>query len=126
MDSSSTSWKLSPRWSKPSTLRKELEGVHPRVFMTQQQIDALKVKAKSHGDLWQTAVGRVRALNVEPPARLGTEFQTATGARRSLAARTAAALRRGRRPLPSASMPPIWLKIMECITPKPATNAPAT
>ncbi len=25
--------------SKPSTLRKELEGVHPRVFMTQPEID---------------------------------------------------------------------------------------
>lgn len=54
--------------SKPSSLRKELEGVHPRVYMTQAEIDALKQKAKAHPELWQTALSRVRALTVEPPA----------------------------------------------------------
>jgi hypothetical protein len=54
--------------SKPSSLRKELEGVHPRVFMTGKEIDALKEKAKAHPELWQTALSRVRALTVEPPA----------------------------------------------------------
>lgn len=53
--------------TKPSSLRKELEGVHPRVFMTQKEIDALKEKAKSQKELWQTALSRVRALMVEPP-----------------------------------------------------------
>lgn len=52
--------------SKPSSLRKELVGVHPRVFMTQADIDALKEKAKTHNELWQTAVSRVRALTTEP------------------------------------------------------------
>lgn len=52
---------------KPSSLRKELQGVHPRVFMTQGDIDALKAKAKSQPELWATAISRVRALNVEPP-----------------------------------------------------------
>ena len=51
---------------KPSSLKKELEGVHPRVFVTQSEIDALKLKAKSQPELWQTAISRVRALMVEP------------------------------------------------------------
>jgi hypothetical protein len=54
--------------SKPSSLRSELAGVHPRVFMTQAEIDRLKTKASSHKELWQTALSRVRALTVEPPA----------------------------------------------------------
>jgi hypothetical protein len=53
--------------SKPSSLRSELVGVHPRVYMTQDQIDKLKKKAVSQKDLWQTAVSRVRAMAVEPP-----------------------------------------------------------
>lgn len=53
--------------NKPSSLKKALEGVHPRVFVTQSEIDALKAKAKSQKELWQTAISRVRALNVEPP-----------------------------------------------------------
>lgn len=52
--------------SKPSSLRKELQGVHPRVYMTQSDIDQLKEKAKSHPELWQTALSRVRALTAEP------------------------------------------------------------
>lgn len=54
--------------TKPSSLKKELEGVHPRVFMTQKEIDALKEKAKTQPELWQTALSRVRAMTVEPPA----------------------------------------------------------
>lgn len=52
--------------SKPSSLRPELVGVHPRVFVTQSEIDSLKQKARSEKDLWQTAISRVRALTVEP------------------------------------------------------------
>src|SRR5215203_5954768 len=52
--------------TKPSSLRKELVGVHPRVYMTQVEIDQLKEKAKTQRDLWQTALSRVRALTVEP------------------------------------------------------------
>jgi Heparinase II/III-like protein. len=54
--------------TKPSSLRKELVGVHPRVFLTQSEIDALKEKARTHPELWQTAAGRVRALTTEPAA----------------------------------------------------------
>ncbi len=53
--------------TKTSSLKKELEGVHPRVFLTQGELDALKVKMKAEPELWQTAISRVRALNVEPP-----------------------------------------------------------
>ena len=53
--------------TKTSSLKKELEGVHPRVFLTQGEIDALKAKMKAEPELWQTAIARVRALNVEPP-----------------------------------------------------------
>ncbi|MDQ3323281.1 MAG: DUF4962 domain-containing protein [Acidobacteriota bacterium] len=54
--------------TKPSQLKKELIGVHPRVFLTQSEIDALKNKAQTNKELWQTALSRVRALTVEPPA----------------------------------------------------------
>ena len=51
-----------------SSLKKELEGVHPRVFLTQAEIDRLKEKVKTDKDLWQNVISNVRALNVEPPA----------------------------------------------------------
>lgn len=52
--------------TKNSTLKKELENVHPRVFMTQSEIDALKVKTKTQPELWQNALNKVRALTNEP------------------------------------------------------------
>ncbi len=52
---------------KPSQLKKELVGIHPRVYLTQSEIDALKEKTKTQNELWQTALNRVRALTVEPP-----------------------------------------------------------
>jgi hypothetical protein len=54
--------------TKPSQLKKELIGVHPRVFVTQNDINALKKKATTNKELWQTAISRVRALSVAPPA----------------------------------------------------------
>ncbi len=54
--------------TKPSRLKKEFVGKHPRVFVTQSEIDALKRKATNNKELWQTAISRVRALNIEPPA----------------------------------------------------------
>ena len=53
--------------SKPASLLPELVGVHPRVFLTQAEIDRLKEKTKSQKDFWKTAVSSVRALSVEPP-----------------------------------------------------------
>lgn len=53
--------------TKNSSLKKELEGVHPRVFLTQAEIDKLKDKTKTQKELWQTAISSVRALTIEPP-----------------------------------------------------------
>ena len=52
--------------TRRSSLKAELEGVHPRVFLTQSEIDQLKDKTKTQNALWQTALSRVRALTVEP------------------------------------------------------------
>ena len=52
--------------SKPSTLRPQLVGIHPRVFLTQAEIDKLKEKTKTQKALWRTALSNVRALTVEP------------------------------------------------------------
>ncbi len=54
--------------TKNSSLKSELKGVHPRVYLTQSEIDAFKAKIKTQPELWQTAIARVRALTVEPPA----------------------------------------------------------
>lgn len=54
--------------TKNSALKPELKGVHPRVYLTQKEIDVLKEKAKSEPELWKNALARVRALTVEPPA----------------------------------------------------------
>ena len=48
-----------------TSLKKELVGVHPRVFLTQSEIDALKDKTKSQSELWQVAISTVRAMTVE-------------------------------------------------------------
>ena len=52
--------------SKTSSLKKDLENVHPRVFLTQSEIDGLREKIKAQKELWLTAISRVRALTVEP------------------------------------------------------------
>lgn len=51
----------------PSSLKKELVNVHPRVYFTQAEIDALKQKTKTQPDLWSTALQNVRALTSQPP-----------------------------------------------------------
>ncbi len=53
--------------SSVSSLKPELVGVHPRVFVTQAEIDALKTKALSQKELWQTAVNSVKVFGDEPP-----------------------------------------------------------
>lgn len=52
----------------PVNLRPDLKGVHPRVYLNQSQIDALKQKTLDQKELWEAALARVRALSVEPPA----------------------------------------------------------
>ncbi len=52
--------------TKQSSLKPELKGVHPRVYLTQKDLDELKAKTKTQPELWKTAVSRVRALTDEP------------------------------------------------------------
>lgn len=54
--------------SKRVSLKPELNQRHPRVFLTESEINDLKEKTKTQPQLWQTALERVRALTVAPPA----------------------------------------------------------
>ena len=51
-----------------STLRAELRGKHPRVYVTGEEIEALRTRARTtHKDIWLRALQDVRALKREPP-----------------------------------------------------------
>ena len=51
----------------PAALKKELAGVHPRVFVTQAEIEDLKWRARStHKALWQHSLAVGLALRTEP------------------------------------------------------------
>jgi hypothetical protein len=55
--------------TRKSTLRRELVGVHPRVYVTEQELVELRERARtSHRELWQRAISNVRALAADPPA----------------------------------------------------------
>ncbi|PYS71194.1 MAG: hypothetical protein DMF69_11140 [Acidobacteria bacterium] len=55
--------------SRKSSLKPELAGVHPRVYVTDEELDQLRVRARStHKDLWQRTLANVRALSTEPAA----------------------------------------------------------
>ena len=52
-----------------SSLRPELLGKHPRVYVTETEIVKLRERARTtHRDLWRRALRQVRALKTEPPA----------------------------------------------------------
>jgi hypothetical protein len=54
--------------TRKSTLRPELLGVHPRVYVTNIELDNLRQRARtSHRELWQRALKNVRALRADPP-----------------------------------------------------------
>jgi hypothetical protein len=54
--------------TRKSTLRPELLGVHPRVYLTDKELAELRERARtSHRELWQRAIGHVRALEAGPP-----------------------------------------------------------
>lgn len=51
-----------------SKLRPELRGQHPRVYVTEAELDTLRRRARTtHRELWQTALRNIRALSVAPP-----------------------------------------------------------
>lgn len=54
--------------TRKSTLKPELAGLHPRVYVTDKELAELRKRARTtHRHLWQQALGRVRALRTEPP-----------------------------------------------------------
>jgi hypothetical protein len=54
--------------SRKSALKPELAGVHPRVYVTDAELNELRERARTtHKEIWQQALRRVRALNAEPP-----------------------------------------------------------
>jgi hypothetical protein len=54
---------------KPWQLRPELRGKHPRVFVTELELVALRQRAHgTHRDIWRQVLANLRALNAEPPA----------------------------------------------------------
>src|SRR5258705_5761556 len=54
--------------TRKSSLRPELMGVHPRVYVTDKEIAELRQRARgSHHELWQHAISHVRALAGDPP-----------------------------------------------------------
>src|SRR2546425_2650719 len=53
--------------ARKSSLRPELMGVHPRVYVTDKELDEFRQRARTtHRDLWQQALRKVRALKTEP------------------------------------------------------------
>jgi hypothetical protein len=51
-----------------SSLRPELRGKHPRVYVTEDGLKQLRERARTtHRELWQTALQQVRALKQDPP-----------------------------------------------------------
>jgi hypothetical protein len=54
--------------TRKSTLRPELLGAHPRVYVTDKELAELRERARtSHRELWQQAISHVRALDEDPP-----------------------------------------------------------
>src|SRR5262245_44433051 len=52
-----------------SSLRPELRGKHPRVYVTDAEITKLRERSRTtHRDLWRRALEQLRALKKDPPA----------------------------------------------------------
>jgi hypothetical protein len=54
--------------TRKSSLRPELLGTHPRVYVTDKELAELRERSRnSHRELWQRAISHVRALAADPP-----------------------------------------------------------
>ncbi len=54
--------------TRKSSLRPELLGIHPRVYVTDKELAELRERSRnSHRELWQRAISHVRALAADPP-----------------------------------------------------------
>jgi len=60
--------------AQPVALRPELAGVHPRVFVTAKEIEALRVRARTtHKDEWARALATIGAVGQAPPPPPGPQ-----------------------------------------------------
>ncbi len=54
--------------TKTSSLKAELRGVHPRVYVTEAELKQLRQRSQTtHRELWQQALRQIRALRNDPP-----------------------------------------------------------
>lgn len=58
--------------SRPVTLKRELVGVHPRVFVTRDELAGLRVRARSDAG-WQRVLTSLPAMKADPPAPPGPQ-----------------------------------------------------
>ncbi len=64
--------------AQPVHLRPELEGVHPRVFVTAAGLDSLRERARtSHRALWEGVLQRLAAVQGPPPPPPGPQERRA-------------------------------------------------
>ena len=55
--------------TRKSSLKPELVGIHPRVYVTDKELESLRVRAHTtHKELWEQTLKNVRALRSEPAA----------------------------------------------------------
>ena len=73
-DRSEEDWAQSPhpleaiRASVHADLRPELHGIHPRVYVTDVELDELRLRARTtQKDRWQKALSRLHPLHHDPP-----------------------------------------------------------
>src|SRR5207247_8683967 len=60
--------------AQPVRLKPQLEGVHPRVFVTAEEIEALRQRARTtHRDEWSRVIANLAALKGEPPKPPGPQ-----------------------------------------------------
>ena len=60
--------------AQPVALRPELAGVHPRVFVTAKEIEALRVRARTtHKEEWARALATLSAVGQAPPPPPGPQ-----------------------------------------------------
>ncbi|HYS55953.1 MAG TPA: DUF4962 domain-containing protein [Thermoanaerobaculia bacterium] len=64
--------------AKPVRLKPQLEGVHPRVFVTAEEIEALRQRARTtHREEWSRVIANLAALKGEPPKPPGPQERRA-------------------------------------------------
>ena len=68
--------------AQPVALKAELVGVHPRVFVTAKEIEALRQRARTtHKGEWARALATLTTVGQAPPPPPRLETSTSTGSR---------------------------------------------